>query len=167
MSIPIIPLTRSLRVGIAGTGFISEFHANAIRAAQGIELVSVCDPNLRIAELFAARQRISKVFNSLESMLNSQNLDCVHILAPPDKHFSLAKTALQSGVHVFVEKPMCTSPEEADELLAIARDKGLSIGVNHNFLYSGAYRLLKESITSGTVGPLDYASFNYFLELGQ
>jgi predicted dehydrogenase/nucleoside-diphosphate-sugar epimerase len=162
-----MPLSRPIRVGIAGTGFISEFHANAIGAIQGIELVSVCDPNLRLAEPFAARQRISEVFNSLDSMLHSQNLDCVHILAPPDKHFSLAKTALQSGVHVFVEKPMCTSLEEADELLAIARDKGLYIGVNHNFLYSSAYRRLKEAINSGTIGTLDYASFNYFLELGQ
>jgi predicted dehydrogenase/nucleoside-diphosphate-sugar epimerase len=164
-----LPRTTSqpLRAAIVGTGYIAEFHAHAIRAMQGVELVSVCDANLGIAQSFAAKQGVPAAFDSLESMLKAQRLDAVHILVPPDRHYSLAKTALQSGVNVFLEKPMCTSVDEADELLSVARDKGLRIGVNHNMLYSGAYRQLREVVHSAALGPLDHVSFNHFAELGQ
>ncbi len=156
-----------VRAAIVGTGYIAEFHARAIRAAQGVQLVSVCDANLRSAQSFAAAWGVAAAFDSLESMLQDQRLDSVHVLVPPDLHHSLAKLALQSGIHVFLEKPMCSTADAADELLAIARDKGLRIGVNHNFLYSGAYRRLRDVVCSGALGPLDHVSFNHFFELGQ
>ena len=74
--------------------------------------------------------------NSLESLLQSEPFDCVHVLVPPDAHFSVSKAALQSGAHVFLEKPMCPSVAEADELIALARVGRLRLGVNHNFLFS-------------------------------
>ena len=82
-------------------------------------------------------------------------------------HHPLAKIALQSGVNVFLEKPMCVSVEEADELLVLARDKGLRVGVNHNFLFSGAYRRLRDEIRAGLLGPLEHVSFSHFFEMGQ
>jgi predicted dehydrogenase len=98
-------------------------------------------------------------------MLRDLSLDCVHVLVPPDGHYSLAKAALQSGVHVFLEKPMWTY--EADELLALARGNGLRLGVNHNFLYADAYQHLREVVRSRVLGPLDHVSINHFFELGQ
>jgi nucleoside-diphosphate-sugar epimerase len=62
---------------------------------------------------------------------------------------------------------MCTSVEEADELLALARYKRLRVGVNHNFLLSGAYRRLRDVVRSGALGPIDYVSFSHFFELEQ
>ena len=104
-------------------------------------------------------------YDSLQSMLADQRIDVVHVLTPPDLHHSLAKSILQAGSNVFLEKPMCTSVGEADELLEIADARKLLIGVNHNFLFSGAYRVLREAIRSGTLGLLDYVSFNYLYEL--
>ena len=160
-------ISEPLRAAIVGTGYIAEFHARAIMAMPRVKLVSVCDANLRSAQSFAAAQGVPAAFDSLESMLEAQQLDVIHILAPPDKHHSLAKTALQSGVNVFLEKPMCTSVDEAEDLLALAREKGLRVGVNHNFLFSGAYRRLRDVIHSGAIGPLDHVSFNHFFELSQ
>src|ERR1019366_2356413 len=125
-----------------------------MRGIEGVELVGVCDTNSSSAKAFAANWGVPAAFDSLESMLDKQQLDCVHVLAPPDRHYSLAKAALQSRVHVFLEKPMCTSVEEADELLALARDNGLRLGVNHNFLYTRAYQRLREVVISGGLGPL-------------
>jgi predicted dehydrogenase/nucleoside-diphosphate-sugar epimerase len=159
--------SQPMRAAIVGTGYIADFHARAIQQAEGVELVSVCDANLNRAKSFAAQWGITKVFDSLKSMLDSEHVDTVHVLVPPDQHHSLAKIALQSGVNVFLEKPMCTSAEEADELLALARDDGLRVGVSHNLLYSGAYRRLRETIRSGVLGPLDHVTFNQFAELGQ
>jgi nucleoside-diphosphate-sugar epimerase/predicted dehydrogenase len=100
-------------------------------------------------------------------MLQNQQLDSLHLLVPPDRHYSLAKTALKSGVHVFAEKPVCISVQQADELLALTREKRLCLGVNHNMLYAGAYQRLRQVVRSGLLGPLDHVSFNHFLELGQ
>ena len=160
-------ISEPLHAAIVGTGYIAEFHARAIRAMPRVKLVSVCDANLRSAQSFAAAQGVPAAFDFLESMLEAQRLDVIHILAPPDKHHLLAKTALQSGVNVFLEKPMCTSVDEAEDLLALAREKGLRVGVNHNFLFSGAYRRLRDVIHSGAIGPLDHVSFNHFFELSQ
>ena len=62
-----------IRAGIVGTGYIADFHARAIQQAEGVELVSICDTNPKSAEVFAARWGISKVFNSLEAMLQSRS----------------------------------------------------------------------------------------------
>lgn len=156
-----------IRAAIVGTGYIAEFHARAIQVLEHVELACVCDANLRSAEAFAGAWRVPSVYDSLEAMLRDQRLDVIHILVPPDRHHSLAKTALQSGAHVFLEKPMCATVDEADELLALARDKKLRVGVNHNFMFTSAYQRVREIVRSGTLGPIDYASFNHFFELGQ
>ncbi len=103
----------------------------------------------------------------MESLIEAKQPDAVHILVPPDKHHLLAKLALEAGVNVFLEKPMCTSVEEADELLAMATTRGLRLGVNHNLLFAGAYQRLRQVMQSGAVGPTDYFGFNHFVELGQ
>ena len=158
--------TKATRVAIVGTGYIAEFHARGIRALPDVELVSVCDANLRRARSFAAEWGVPTAFDSVQSMLAEQRIDVAHVLTPPGLHHSLAKPILQTGGNVFLEKPMCTSIREADELLEIADTRKLLIGVNHNFLFSGAYRLLREAIRSGTLGSLDYVCFNYLFELG-
>ena len=100
-------------------------------------------------------------------MLKNTQLDCVHVLTPPNLHYSLAKAALQAGLHVFLEKPMCTSVAEADNLLELANRCGVRLGVNHNFLFSSAYRQMREAVDAGGLGPLDHVSLNYFFELPQ
>lgn len=100
-------------------------------------------------------------------MLADQRIDALHVLTPPDLHHSLAKSALQFGISVLLEKPMCTSVGEADELVEMARGKGLCLGVNHNFLFSGAYQILRRAVRSRALGPLDHVSINHFFELGQ
>ena len=121
-------------------------------ALKDVELVSVCDTNLSGAQSFCRELGRAGGFSSLEAMLRDQRLDAVHVLAPPDQHHAIAEAALRSGAHVFLEKPMCTSVEEAEELLQTARESGLKIGVNHNFLYSAAYERLRRLFTQGRSG---------------
>jgi nucleoside-diphosphate-sugar epimerase/predicted dehydrogenase len=129
--------------------------------------VSVCDTNLHAAKSFAAAWKITKAYDSLEAMLSEQQLDCVHILVPPDFHYALAKTCLQSGAHIFLEKPMFTSVKEADEVLMLARDKDLYVGVNHNMMFMAAYQRLREAVHSGSLGQIDHIGISHFSELAQ
>jgi predicted dehydrogenase/nucleoside-diphosphate-sugar epimerase len=165
--VPIIPSPLAVtRVAIVGAGYIAEFHARALRVVPNVELVSVCDSNLARAKSFAHEWSVPTAFDSLETMLSEQRIDVAHVLTPPNLHYGVAKCALQAGSNVFLEKPMCTSTREADELLVIADKNNLSVGVNHNFLFSSAYQILREAIRSGALGPLDYACLNYLFELG-
>ncbi|MEH2496234.1 putative dehydrogenase/nucleoside-diphosphate-sugar epimerase [Bradyrhizobium sp. AZCC 1678] len=156
-----------IRTAIVGTGYIAEFHARSIREVAGVELIATCDANLGRAKAFAGAWNIPRAFDSLPKMLEEAQIDCVHILTPPDLHFSLAKEALEAGVHVFLEKPMCTSTAEADELVALAAERGLQLGVSHNFLFSAAFQRLREAVHSKALGPIDHITFNHFYELGQ
>ena len=80
-----------LKSAIVGTGYIADFHARAIEATPGVALVCAADANLRNAQSFAGRWGLPSAYDSLESMLQSQQIDCVHLLVPPDHHFRLAK----------------------------------------------------------------------------
>jgi predicted dehydrogenase/nucleoside-diphosphate-sugar epimerase len=161
------PGAERVRVGIVGAGFISDFHAKAIRAMGGAELCGVADSNQRNAESFASRWTVPAIFPSLDAMLASHAVDAVHLLVPPDQHYPLARIALDAGVHVFLEKPMCTSVSEADELMQLAKTKGLHLGVNHNFLFSAAYQKLRNIVKSGTLGPLSHLHLGYLFEMPQ
>lgn len=165
--VPAGTATDPIRTAIVGTGYIAEFHARSIREAAGVQLVATCDANLARAKAFAGAWNIPLAFDALSKMLTDTKVDCVHILTPPDLHFPLAKAALEAGVHVFLEKPMCTSSEEADELVRLAAERGLYLGVSHNFLFSAAFQRLREAVHSKLLGPIDHITINHFYELGQ
>ena len=155
---------RANPAAIVGTGYIAEFHVRGIQEADGVELVAVCDANPELASAFAAGCGVP-AYDFIDSMLAEERVDVVHVLVPPDLHHSVAKTALNAGAHVFVEKPMIVSSDEAAELLANAATNGLTVGVNHSMLFEGAFRKLRDHVRGGDLGPVDHLTFNYFTEL--
>ena len=155
----------SIRSAIVGTGFIADFHARGIKNYRDAELVAVCDTNLKVAEAFGAG-RGAKAYASIDEMLSQERIDVVHVLTPPDLHHPLAKKALQAGVNVFVEKPMCVSTEETKDLLETARASGVRIGVNHSMLFVPAYDRLRNHVRAGDIGPIDYLNITHLSELG-
>lgn len=155
---------RKLRSAIVGSGFIADFHVRGIEHEAGAELVAVCDTNLARAEA-VADGRGAKAYRSLDQMLAEERIDVVHILTPPDTHHALAKTALHAGAHVFVEKPMCASSAETKDLLQVATEAGVRIGVNHSATFAPAFELLRHHVHSGELGPIDYLSITHLSEL--
>lgn len=153
-----------LRAAIVGTGYIADFHARAIQNANGVDLVAVCDANLPLAQSFGATWSVP-AYADIEHMLAEQQIDVVHVLVPPNLHHRLARSALEAGSNVFIEKPMCVSADETRDLLDIAAAKGLTVGVNHSMLFEGAFRQLRDHVRSGDLGPIDHVAFSYFNEL--
>ena len=153
-----------VRAAIVGTGFIAEFHARGIQNAEGVELVAVCDANVTVAQAFAKAWGVP-AYASLADLLAQERVDVLHVLVPPDAHHGVSRAALEAGVNVFVEKPMCTSAEQTTELLNLATARGLTIGVNHSMLYEGAFQRLRDHVRAGDLGPIDHLTFNYFVEL--
>jgi predicted dehydrogenase len=100
-------------------------------------------------------------------MLNEARPDVVHITTPPGSHFSVAKTCLEAGCHVYVEKPFALYEHEARELLAFATSRGLKVTAGHDDQFRHSARLMRQLIHSGFLGgaPVHMESY-YCYELG-
>jgi predicted dehydrogenase len=91
-------------------------------------------------------------------MLNGAGLDAVVIATAVKLHFPMAKASLLAGKHTLIEKPMAASSRECEELIEIARTKGLVLMVGHTFLYSPAVKKIKDIVDWGDIGDLRYIS---------
>ena len=113
------------------------------------------------AQALAAKFGIPETFASLDEMLREENLDAVHILLPPDWHFAAASAAIEAGVSVFLEKPMCDSAAHCEELVRLAAARGVRLGVGHNFLFAGPYEQLRRDLGSGILGRIDQITITW------
>ena len=154
-----MPPDTSLRIGLVGAGYISEFHARAIQRVPNARIMGIADVVNSRATALAARFSIPKVFPTMEAMMN-EGVDVIHILTPPDTHAQLAISALQNGCHVLVEKPLAINAEEVDRISAAAATAQKSVCVNHSMLYDRFVSKALSLVRSGAIGvPL---TFDYF-----
>jgi len=145
-----------IRIGVIGYGY---WGPNIVRNLHGLDTASVeivCDKSA------AALARVRKAFPGISTtsdardVLCSPKIDAVAVITPVWTHYELAKTALQNGKHVFVEKPFTSNSAQAQELIEIAAQKDLTIMVDHTFLFTGAVRKIRELIEGGVLGDLYY-----------
>ena len=100
----------------------------------------------------------AKVTRNYQEVLNDPGVEAIAIATPVSTHFGLAKEGLEAGKHVFVEKPLTHTSQEARELIRLARKRGKVLMVGHTFLYTAAVNKLKELIDSGELGDVLYIS---------
>jgi len=155
------------RVGLVGAGYIADWHAQGLRSVEDVELVAVCDRALARAQALAAKFGVERVYGSFEEMLASEKLDAVHVLLPPDQHFESARTALEAGVNVFLEKPMCDRAADCEALVRLAAERGLRLGVGHNFLFAEPYEQLRRDLRAGVLGRIDNVRITWHKPLPQ
>lgn len=154
-----MPPDTSLRVGLVGAGYISEFHARAIQRTTNARIIGIADVVNSRATALAARFSIPAIFPTMEAMMK-EGVDVIHILTPPDTHAELAISALRNGCHVLVEKPLAINAEEVDRISAAATTAQKSVCVNHSMLYDRFVSKALRLVRSGAIGvPL---TFDYF-----
>jgi predicted dehydrogenase len=141
-----------LRVGIVGCGQIADSHASQIRRIAGCELVGVCDQEELMARQLASRFHVAEAVTELTELLQRCRPDVVHVTTPPQSHFALAKTCVEAGVHVYVEKPFTVTLREAEALVGLARDRDVKLCVGHDAQFSHAARRMRELIAAGFLG---------------
>jgi predicted dehydrogenase len=141
-----------LRIAIVGCGKVADQHVGAIHRVHDCEIVSLCDQELLMAQQLGERFRISDCFSDLEEMLQSTSPDVVHITTPPQSHYSLARQCLESGSHVYVEKPFTTTAGEAESLIALAEGCNLKITVGHNYQFTLEMLEMRRLVNEGFLG---------------
>ncbi|MEO6050798.1 MAG: Gfo/Idh/MocA family oxidoreductase [Pyrinomonadaceae bacterium] len=145
-----------MKVAVIGAGYWGPNLIRNFLMLDEVETVIACDlDDGRLAKM-------RKMFHGIETatdhneVIASEDIDIVVIATPVSTHHEIAKKALLSGKHCFIEKPMTASVAEAEELVEIADRNGLKLFVDHTFIYTGAVRKMKEIITSGRLGGIYY-----------
>src|SRR5438876_5860100 len=125
-----------LRIAIIGCGKVADQHVQAIHRIPDCRLVAVCDQELLMAKQLGERIGVSDCFSDLQPMLQATAPNVVYITTPPQTHFALAKQCLESGSHVYLEKPFTVTADEAESLIELARAQQRKITVGHNYQFT-------------------------------
>jgi predicted dehydrogenase len=141
-----------LKVAIVGCGKIADSHASQILRIKGCEIVGVCDREPLMARQLFDRFPVKRCFSDLAELLAGARPDVVHITTPPASHFEIARLCLESGCHVYVEKPFTLYAAEAEALIALANAKGLKLTAGHDDQFSHAARRMRRLVQGGYLG---------------
>lgn len=141
-----------INVGIIGYGYAGRcFHAYLTSLAEGLKLCAVAsrDPGRREA---AARDYGVTTYETIDHLLQDSRVDLVVIATPHDTHAPLAIQAMNAGRHVVVDKVMCLTAAEADEMIAASQRNGVILSVFHNRRWDWDFLTVKQAITDGLLG---------------
>lgn len=130
-----------LRVGVFGVGHLGRFHLNNWKEIEGIKLVGFFDPSDKNAEEIKARYGLKR-FKSATTLMDA--CDVVDIVAPTTFHHELCKLAILKSKHVFVEKPLANTMEEAREIVKLAKEGNIKFQVGHVERFNAALLAAKE-----------------------
>jgi predicted dehydrogenase len=145
-----------IRIGVIGYGYWGPNIVRNFRGVDGCEVTTVCDRSPAALKRVAQAYPEIDVTMDVSDLMLSPKIDAVAIVTPVNTHFPLAKTALEHGKHVFIEKPFTASTAQAEQLIALAARRNLKIMVDHTFLFTGAVRKIRQLIDERVLGDIYY-----------
>ncbi|MCU1515611.1 MAG: putative dehydrogenase, partial [Pseudarthrobacter sp.] len=145
---------RKLRIAVVGAGQWGSNVARNLQASPIWDLVAICDRDSERARKVAASLGDVAVFESLDELLDSVDVDAVAIVTPAHTHHGAAMTALRAGKHVLVEAPMAGSLAHGLEMVAEAEANGLVLMVDDTSCYTPAVLKMQELVQAGSLGEI-------------
>ncbi|WP_040206062.1 Gfo/Idh/MocA family protein [Neobacillus jeddahensis] len=145
---------KKIRIGVIGCGSIAQHrHLPEYQMNPNVELAAVCDINqeraLEIAEKYGVLS-----YTSYEELVNSGKVDAVSVCTPNYLHAPITIAALEAGLDVLCEKPMATSKEEAEAMIAAAEKNGRKLMIGHNQRFVPSHQKARQLIQSGEIGKI-------------
>ncbi len=154
-------------VAVVGYGYWGPNLVRNFADAPGARLVAVCDLKKERLASVKGRYPSVKITDDFDELLRDPEVTAVAIATPVSTHFRLAMSALMAGKHVFVEKPIASSSEEAQRLVEEAARRKLVLAVDHTFIHTGAVRKMRELVENGLGEVYYYDSVRVNLGLFQ
>ncbi|KJZ18537.1 Gfo/Idh/MocA family protein [Loktanella sp. S4079] len=153
-------MPKTLNIGLIGSGFMGQAHADAFRRAEMLypdlpakpRLYMLADATPALAEKAAARFGFEKATGDWRALVTDPNVDIVDITSPNFLHFEMAIAAIEAGKHVYCEKPLAVTVAEAEAMTAAAEKAGVKTMVAFNNVKTPAAMLAKQIIERGEIG---------------
>lgn len=145
-----------LNIGLIGFGYWGPNLARNFSQNPDTQLTTICDFS---ASRLEQAQRLfphSEMCKDTNAIFKNSSIDAVAIATPVSTHYNLAKQALLANKHVWLEKPMTETVQQAEELIELAQKKNKVLFVDHTFVYTGAVRKIKELIDKNELGDIVY-----------
>ena len=130
-----------LKVGVIGAGHLGKFHLNNWAAIEGVQLIGFCDTDDNNAKLVSEKYGLPRYKDS-DTLID--NCDIIDIVAPTIFHFQLCEAAIKKGKHVFVEKPLANTMDEARILVKLAKEANIKFQVGHVERFNPAFLSLQQ-----------------------
>ena len=151
-----------VRVGIVGAGSISVRgiipHLSQEDVQDRVRITAVCDPFPGRAQAAAEKFNIPAAYESYEELLESGNVDAVTLASPIGMHYEQGKLAIEHGVHVHFNKTMTTTVDEADELIALAKERNIKLVASPGRMLNPINQYIRRLIMDGGLGTLIWAA---------
>lgn len=143
----------SIGFGIVGVGMIANFHARALKDAQGAHLVGCTSRRVEPTQAFADKHEC-RAFESLEAMLADPEIDAITICSPSGAHLDPALAAAAAGKHIVVEKPLEVTTERCDQIIEACDRAGVRLGAVFQSRFHESSRLMKKAVEAGRFGKI-------------
>ena len=151
-------MSKPLKLGVVGTNFVSSWFCEAARSLDTVELSAVYSRTAEKGNEFAQAEGVGAVCTDFTAFLRS-GIEAVYIASPTYCHFEMAKAALTAGLHVLIEKPIVTRLSELDELISIAKARGLTVMEAMRPQYDGSLDALRGALSS--IGAVRSATLEF------
>lgn len=157
-SAPVIDTSRKLKVGIIGTGWIAESHVECYKQMPDVEITAAADLIPGKAEAFMERYGVEGVrfYPDHKAMLDAEDLDAVSVCTYNATHAECTIYALEKGVNVLLEKPMCVTLEEAADIIRAEKKSGKLLSIGFQPRCDENMKMIKKIVQSGELGDVYY-----------
>jgi predicted dehydrogenase len=145
-----------LNVGVVGYGYWGPNLVRNFMSLDGIQVKAVSDLNEDRLKSLSGLYPTIEYTTDYTDLIRDPEIQAIIVATPVSSHYSIAKAALEAGKHCFVEKPLTQTSEQAQELIAIAKKKGVQLFVDYTFLFTGAVQKMRDLVTRGEIGDLLY-----------
>jgi predicted dehydrogenase len=130
-----------LKVGVFGVGHLGKFHLNNWKEIEGVKLIGFFDPNNDAAKQVTAEYGLKR-FMDEDKLMDA--CDIIDVVVPTDRHFEICMAAVRKGKHVFVEKPLTHTIQEAKDLVEMVKEANVKFQVGHVERFNPAYLAIKD-----------------------
>lgn len=143
------------KIGLIGFGYWGTILLRNLATCPCFQLEAVADMS-EVRRAALRKVYTGRVTASAIELIEDKEIDAVAIATPVGTHFDLARRAMLAGKHVLIEKPMCASVAQAEELVELAKRHGVVLMVDHTFLFTGAVQRIAEIVRAGELGRICY-----------
>jgi predicted dehydrogenase len=150
-------MTKTLKVGLIGTGLISRLHVPGWQTSEYAELVAGCDTNPAILDTWGRTHGVTRLTTNPGDLLNDPDIDIIDICTPNMHHTATVIAALEAGKHVICEKPLAPTPAEIRQMIEARDRSGKQLMTAQHFRFAGVSQAMKREIETGALGDIYHA----------